>query len=339
MKTVLQFLCISLVLMVSYTSQANPAIIAPKADTSLLLDIVKISETRLITVGERGHILISEDKGKNWRQIEAPVDVNLTAVDFLDEKHGVAVGFDQTILLTEDGGETWTISHQQLSNYQPALFSVLYATSDKITAVGSYGLYLESDDGGDSWQVREVASLSDVYDGFSHFYDLEKRSADTWFMAGEKYIAEANDAGEEFSKGMVAVTHDAGKTWQKLNSPYEGSFFGTSVTNGDIYVYGLRGNLFHSEDEGSSWQKVTLNSEAGLHDMLISENNTLVLVGTGGVLVRKKGNAISVAKRSDLKGRAALVSLDNEQFIIVGEGGVETYDANGEKKDSAVKGQ
>ncbi len=323
----------------SCTGQAKPAVIAPKADSSLLLDIVKVSEGRYITVGERGHILISEDKGASWRQVEVPVDVNLAAVDFLDEQHGVAVGFDQTILLTEDAGETWTISHQQVSNYQPALFSVLYASSDNITAVGSYGLYLETNDGGDNWQVREITSLSDVYDGFSHFYDLEKRSDETWFMAGEKYIAEANDIGEEFSKGMVAVTRDAGKTWEKINSPYEGSFFGISVTNGDLYVYGLRGNLFHSEDQGGSWKKLKLANEAGLHDMLITENNGLVLVGTGGVLVHKQGDNISVAKRSDLKGRAALVSLGNERFIIVGEGGVETYDANNEKKASAVKGQ
>ncbi|AOE49309.1 WD40/YVTN/BNR-like repeat-containing protein [Kangiella sediminilitoris] len=344
MKTVLQLIYVSLLIVASYAAQAKPAVIAPKADSSLLLDVVKVSDNRLITVGERGHILISEDDGSSWRQVEVPVDVNLTAVDFLDEKHGVAVGFDQTILLTEDSGETWTISHQKVSNYQPALFSVLYNTRNRITAVGSYGLYLETSDGGDTWNTREVASLSDVYDGFSHFYDLEKRSADTWFIAGEKYIAEANDEGEEFSKGMVAVTHDAGRTWKKLNSPYEGSFFGISVTDSGIYVYGLRGNLFHSVNEGESWNKVMLKAksgkvESGLHDMLITPNGTLVLVGTAGALIRKQNEQVTVAKRADLKGRAALLNLGEENYIIVGEGGVESYTPDDKDKESALKGQ
>lgn len=335
MKTVLQVLILSLMVTMPPIIQASPAIIAPKADESLLLDIVKVTDQRFVTVGERGHILISDDQGEHWRQVAVPVEVNLTAVDFLDDTHGVAVGFDQTILLTEDAGETWTISHQEVSNYQPALFSVLYLSKTKITAVGSYGLYLETTDGGNAWNNRVVSSLSDVYDGFSHFYDIERLSADTWYLAGEKYIAESNDIGEEFSKGMIAVTKDNGETWTKLNSPYEGSFFGITVKGHDIYVYGLLGNLFHSIDNGESWQRIELGTESGLHDMLITDDGTLALVGTGGVLVQKSGADLNLVKRTDLKGRAGLIYIGHDQFIIVGEGGVEQYPP---KKDSAVEG-
>lgn len=325
MKNALQTLIISFFILAAPISHGEPAVIAPKAVESLLLDIVKVSDQRLLTVGQRGHILISEDQGQNWRQVEVPVDVNLTSVDFLDENHGVAVGFDQTVLLTEDAGETWIISHQEVSNFQPALFSVVYNSMDSITAVGSYGLYLETEDGGKSWENRQVDSLSDVYDGFSHFYDIERLTADTWYIAGEKYIAEADDYGDEFSKGMIAVTQDAGKTWTKVNSPYEGSFFGITVKAKDIYVYGLRGNLFHSTDGGANWTKVSLGVQAGLHDMLISASGNLVLVGTGGVMIEKVAShngAAKISKRSDLKGRAALIEVADEQFIIVGEGGV-----------------
>lgn len=319
-------------------SQAEPAVIAPKAKDSLLLDIVKVTDERFVTVGQRGHILVSDDRGDSWRQVPVPVDVNLTAVDFLDETHGVAVGFDQTVLLTKDGGETWTISHHEVSNFQPALFSVLYTSESDITAVGSYGLYLQTEDGGASWENREVASLSDVYDGFSHFYDIEKLDANTWYMAGEKYIAESNEDGDEFSKGMIAVTQDSGKTWQKLKSPYEGSFFGIEVNKDDIYVYGLRGNLFHSTDNGNSWRSIQLGNESGLHDMTISADGSLVLVGTGGVLVMKNNSDVILNKRTDLKGRAALVSIDKQSYIIVGEGGVETY-VHTNSEQTVEKGQ
>ena len=338
MKTVLQVLFSGLALVASFVSQAEPAIIAPKAKDSLLLDIVKVSDERFVAVGQRGHILVSNNQGNSWQQVAVPVSVNLTAIDFLDQNHGVAVGFDQTILLTEDGGDTWSKSHQEISNFQPALFSVLYASEDNITAVGSYGLYLESKDGGKTWGNREVTSLSDVYDGFSHFYDLERLNDNTWYIAGEKFIAEAKEDGDESSKGMIAVTKDAGKTWEKVNSPYEGSFFGITVKNSDIYVYGLRGNLFHSINEGDTWQRIGLNNEAGLHDMIVLEDGKLVLVGTGGVLVTKDGSNITLEKRTDLKGRAALVSVGGEHYIIVGEGGVETF-ANAGLEKSVEKGQ
>lgn len=317
-------------------SLGEPAVIAPKADESLLLDIIKVSEQRLLTVGQRGHILISEDQGENWRQVEVPVDVNLTAVDFLDDNHGVAVGFDQTVLLTQDGGETWVTSHQEISNYQPALFSVIYSSKDTITAVGAYGLYLESSDGGQSWENRQIDSLSDVYDGFSHFYDIERLNADTWYLAGEKYIAEADEYGDEFSKGMIAVTHDSGKTWAKVNSPYEGSFFGVSVKSNDLYVYGLRGNLFRSKNGGLNWEKIQLGVQTGLHDMIINNAGDLVLVGTGGVMVKKSSSnegAVKVSKRPDLKGRAAIIELADDQYIIVGEGGVSSLPKAGNKEE------
>ena len=124
----------------------------------------------------------------------------------------------------------------------------------------------------------------------------------------------------------------------KVNSPYEGSFFGITVKNSDIYVYGLRGNLFHSTNQGDSWQRIRLNNEAGLHDMIVLDDGQLVLVGTGGVLVTKDGSNITLKKRTDLKGRAALVSVGGERYIIVGEGGVETF-ASSDLDKPVEKGQ
>ena len=39
------------------------------ASTSLLLDVTRAGE-RLVAVGERGHIVISDDRGKTWTQAE-----------------------------------------------------------------------------------------------------------------------------------------------------------------------------------------------------------------------------------------------------------------------------
>ncbi|MBD3654483.1 YCF48-related protein [Kangiella sp.] len=311
-------------MLVSLDAKAEPALIADKAAKSLLLDVEKLESGRLITVGERGHILISDDNGIEWRQVPVPTREQLTAVSFLDDERGIAVGFSQTILMTNDGGESWQLAHQEESFEQPAIFDVQFITSDLIVAVGSYGLYLESSDGGDTWENREVEGLADYYGYFSHFYSIKKVSDDYWVMTGEKFIDGVDEDGFETSSALAAETRDGGETWQKLETPYDGSFFGIQVDdNGYLYVYGLRGNLYISKDQGQSWQGQFLSTASGFHDMAILDENRWVLVGTGGVLVYKTLTSTDIKKRKDLKGRTAVVAVDEETLIVVGEGGVE----------------
>ena len=57
---------------------------APFASSSLLLDGV-IVDDRIVVVGERGHILISDDHGRSWSQATVPTQVTLTGVFFHDK--------------------------------------------------------------------------------------------------------------------------------------------------------------------------------------------------------------------------------------------------------------
>ena len=92
-------------------SANKPAEIEPLAAGSLLLDLA-VAGNRLVAVGERGHVLLSDDQGATWRQAKSvPTRVMLTAVFFVDAQYGWAVGHDETILNTADGGENWTRSH------------------------------------------------------------------------------------------------------------------------------------------------------------------------------------------------------------------------------------
>ena len=117
-------------------SANQPAEIAPLAATSLLLDLAQAGE-RIVAVGERGHVLLSDDKGATWRQAKSvPTRVMLTAVYFADAEYGWAVGHDETILNTTDGGETWTRSHFAPEAQQP-LLDLWFANRISGIAVGA----------------------------------------------------------------------------------------------------------------------------------------------------------------------------------------------------------
>ena len=67
-------------------SAAEWAELMPLIAESLLLDAA-VAGGRVIAVGERGHVLVSNDQGRSWTQVEAPTRSTLTAVTAGDQRH------------------------------------------------------------------------------------------------------------------------------------------------------------------------------------------------------------------------------------------------------------
>ena len=66
--------------------------------------------------------------------------------------------------------------------------------------------------------------------------------------------------------------------------------FGVTGSSGAVVVFGMRGNVFRSDNGGKSWQKVETGVSVGLTGATITKDGRLVLVSQGGdVLVSKDG--------------------------------------------------
>ena len=121
----IRFILIAFVLLIFF-SLAVPAtgsetsVIAPLATRSLLLDAQRV-ENIMVAVGERGHILISEDNGDSWKQAQVPTKATLTGVYFIDSKNGWVVGHDQVILRTKDAGKSWELVYENIEAESPLL--------------------------------------------------------------------------------------------------------------------------------------------------------------------------------------------------------------------------
>ncbi|RCI69831.1 hypothetical protein DT376_37845, partial [Pseudomonas aeruginosa] len=94
---------------------------------------------RLVAVGDRGHILLSDDDGKTWTQAKVPTRQLLTSVFFVNERKGWAVGHDAQILVSDDAGSTWTRQFEDLGREAP-LLDIWFADEQHGLAVGAYGL-------------------------------------------------------------------------------------------------------------------------------------------------------------------------------------------------------
>ena len=106
---------------------------------------------RIVAVGNHGIVLLSDTDGADFRQAKSvPVRSTLTAVFFVDEKTGWAVGQWGVVLRTDDAGESWTLQRHDTSVDQP-LFSVWFRDRQRGYAVGLWSLLIETADGGKTW--------------------------------------------------------------------------------------------------------------------------------------------------------------------------------------------
>lgn len=298
------------------TATAEPARLA---DRTLLLDGQVVGD-RLVAVGERGHILISTDAGRSWRQSPAPTRVTLTSLFFVDDRQGWAAGHDATILRTRDGGTSWQLVHSDPELDAPIL-DLWFRDAEFGLAVGAYGLLLETTDGGDSWQQRPLtidgtrgtAALVDDADtpGIDlHLNHLVATPTGQLYLAGES--------------GHLLRSGDDGRRWAALPFPYEGSLFGTLPLAGErLLAFGLRGHLFASRDAGKSWQAIATGTETTLNDALRLRDGRIVAVGLAGTVLVGTPDAtrFDLRPQADRAGFARVLETPDGALLLLGSHG------------------
>lgn len=291
---------------------AREAVEAPLAIESLLLDGAAAG-SRLVVVGERGHVLVSTDDGASWRQSKVPTRALLTAVHMHDGRIGWAVGHDAVILRTGDGGETWTLVHRAPEEELP-LLDVWFRDEKAGFAIGAYGYFLATEDGGETWTPRTVGK-----DDF-HLNALVPAMArgPESRQAGSRRLYIAAEAG------VVYRSDDGGETWREMPSPYAGSWFGGLALDDELLLTGLRGHLFRSEDGGESWIRVPTGINATLTGAVRLPSGSIAITGLEGSVLfsRDGGRSVSSRRLPSREGISAALPLAGGGVLLIGEFGV-----------------
>jgi len=243
-------------------SLERPAARVSRPAQAVLLGLA-VAGQRLVAVGERGLIVLSDDAGASWRQVATPLSATLTAVRFPTPTHGWAVGHRGVILHTTDGGERWTVQLEgrafadraladaqargdaaalaearrlQRDGADKPFLDISFDDAERGIAVGAYNLCARTDDGGRHWQPC-MGQLGNPQ--AAHLYAVA-RAGDHVFIAGEQGLL------------LRGAGHDGRFTAVPL--AYAGSLFCIGAApNGDVVVGGLRGHAFVSTDRGRSF--------------------------------------------------------------------------------------
>jgi len=285
------------------------ALPSDRAWRTLLLDAARAGD-RLVAVGARGHVVLSDDGGETWRQASSvPTQVLLTGVTFHDARRGWAVGHDAVILHTSDGGESWRLQHADPGLESP-LFSVWFGDGERGIATGAFGLMLETRDGGTRWQRTSMGPDTEDL----HLNEIFSGRDGTLLIAAES--------------GVVYRSDDLGARWRRIQTPYPGSLWGgLGLPDGALLVFGMRGHLLRSEDGGRTWQELGSGTEQSFGGGARLADGRVVLAGLGGAVAVSEdaGRTFMTTIRASRKGSNAVLGGDDERILVFGEGGVETF--------------
>lgn len=278
----------------------KPAISSRLAARSPLMAVTTAGQ-RVVAVGLRGHVVYSDDLGKSWVQAAVPVSSDLVAVTFVGSRQGWAVGHGGVVINSSDGGANWVklvdgdgLSRLAVAHYESlvavrpdakiskalermkaaandgstkALLDVLFLNESVGFVVGAFNRIFRTADGGKSWTpwMEKTDNAQEL-----HFYSA-RASGGRLLITGEQ--------------GMVWKLDPESGAIDAKPAPYKGTLFGSLVSASDALVFGMRGSVFRSADDGRSWTKVTVPEQGGITGGAVIDGKRLVLATQAGKLL------------------------------------------------------
>ena len=201
----------------------------------------------------------------SWEAVESPTSSWLMDVHFTDDVNGWAVGWNGTLLQT-DNGENWQ-SFSITGITDDRLYGVAFSDNQHGVIVGysttNQAIAYATRNGGTSW--------TEVTLPFKNFTPRAVAFAEN----GKGWITG--------SEGTILYTEDKGQSWQLRDSETATSLYGiATVEENKVFVCGSS-TLLYSADAGSSWQQL-IDEQDGygwLQDVYFTDDNS-GWIATGG---------------------------------------------------------
>lgn len=316
-----------------------PAMPSRFAATTNLLGVARAG-SRLVAVGLHGHIVYSDDEGKSWIQAQVPVSSDLVAVIFTDEKTGWATGHYGVVLHTVDGGKTWqrqldgdiaaditahyyagktgaeiTPDMERVTRQAKALVAeknsrsllgIWFENSQVGFVVGTFNRIFRTEDGGKTWTpwMDRTDNPTEL-----HFYSVYTDGKESYLTGEQGRIWRFDKVKNRFSL---------------IQTPYNGTLFGLIVDGDNLLVYGMRGSLLHSGDQGKTWERIDPGTRAGISGGCRLPDGRIVLADqAGGVhLSSDHGKTFAPVKVAKPMSYFGVTPISDNKLVLVGSDGV-----------------
>ena len=237
------------------------------------------------------------DRGAHWQKVLAIEQSHIhymasayfSALYFIDDDHGYAVGEFQKIFRTNDGGVTWdtlswsndTAPYISYSDVEFLDANTGYISGYEVNNIsmnfGFTEFVMKTTDGGEHWTRVEVPS------------DLENREVKLQFVSSDVGIARVTRS--QYGDDLF-VTTNGGKSWTKnsldsLRDIHAAYFVDEKVgfMYGKDFKYIMK--LFRTDNQGESWERIPIpvfsgQDENSIMDIKFLDQQHGYAVGSAG---------------------------------------------------------
>ncbi|MQF49162.1 hypothetical protein FIM08_04635, partial [SAR202 cluster bacterium AC-647-N09_OGT_505m] len=224
----------------------------------------------------------------------------LRSIDYVSAYVGWAVGASGTIMMTNDGGRSWSL---QTSGTTSQLMGIDFVDYRYGWAVGAGGTVLATTNGGHTWTPQTSGTTETLH-------RVQFRDASNGSVVGVN--------------GLILRTTDGGNTWSSINSGSSRNLRGISYGSSTVLtVVGDQGEVLRSTDGGSSWSAQTSGTSRNLRGVSLSDASNGWAVGADGRVLRTQDGGSSWSEQTVL-GEADLNAVrfvDSNRGWAVGAGG------------------
>ena len=289
-----------------------------KLDKIFFLDGVVLDDL-IILVGEQGILCKSNDGGKSWEKIHIANKKTLTSIAFNKKNIGILVGHNGTLMRSVDGGNSFNQIKNNFIDSHHTFMRVKWINENSVVAIGSFGLFIRSDDQGRTWKKKLIINRDFDW----HLYD---------FISLKKEQLLFGEAG------TILYKKNNSKNWVKISSPYKGSFFGAIKQENDkILTFGMRGKIFElsfkrrtkniNKKNIFEWKEIHTNSKATIMSSLnYSPNKVLFFADSGLVFLLDNINSNVYSIRKEIKSFAGGIKIKDGTIIGYGLNGYRKVD-------------
>ncbi|HJZ87980.1 MAG TPA: PHB depolymerase family esterase [Polyangia bacterium] len=268
-----------------------------------------------------GNLIGAAANGQLWRRIAATgawtqaatisnaegVLSPMSSVCMLPSGHGVAVGGDGMVALTDDQGASWRAAPPAPDAVPPSGFGYSYLTAlgctgNRVVGTGYWAASV-SDDAGLHWMAGSMSNFGFAAQGAA----VAPGPSGTWIAVGYwNYIGRSID-GVSFElrnapqahewwngvasapgghwwvvgdQGGILASSDDGQTWTLEQSPRTEDLYAVDFADADHgMAVGIHGTALYTSNGGVSWREVSIGQDLFLGDVRSLGDGTFLAVG------------------------------------------------------------
>jgi photosystem II stability/assembly factor-like uncharacterized protein len=245
---------------------------------------VAVDSNNIFVFGDSCYIVRTTDAGRTWTNVSYPSYQSLLAGDFTDPENGTFVGTNGTVLMTSDGGDSWTLIEglpkkpfaavRMWDNNRVALFhsnvgQILW-TEDRFKRLDT------------SRYVIEQSLLGDT---------LRWADLPLWF-GEDTLIVPSNYQTLTIPyvyRSTIYRTTNRGREWTEIaidNNYLEEATAINSLPSGEGLIFGKGHHFFRTSDFGRTWAKGALDENVFITELqdvsMISPTQVVITLPAGG---------------------------------------------------------